>query len=166
MQAALLPDRGVVKIPGDDARKFLNGLITSDIARIDPAHAAFAALLTPQGKILGDFILAEAEPADGGGFFLDCPRALAPMLVERFNFYKLRAKVIIEDLSDVLGVMAVWEGASHAEYGLCYADPRLPALGWRCMLAHHRVNEAAAGMDAQLGDAAAYGAHRLARAAP
>ena len=77
MQAALLPDRGVVKIAGDDARKFLNGLITNDIARVDPAHAAFAALLTPQGKILGDFILAEPDPNEGGDFFLDCPRALA-----------------------------------------------------------------------------------------
>ena len=89
-------------------RAFLNGLITSDAGKIDPRHAAFAAPLTPQGKIIADFIFAEAEPADGSGYFLDCSRALAPTLVERFNFYKLRAKVIIEDLSDVLGVMAVW----------------------------------------------------------
>src|SRR6266851_5731417 len=55
MKAALLPDRGVVKVAGDDARKFLNGLITSDIGKVDPAHAVFAALLTPQGKIIADF---------------------------------------------------------------------------------------------------------------
>ena len=74
MKAALLPDRGVVKVAGDDARKFLNGLITSDIAKMTPARAGFAALLTPQGKMIVDFLLAEAPPADRGGFFLDCPR--------------------------------------------------------------------------------------------
>ena len=42
---------------------------------------------------------------------LDCPRALAPDADERLNFYKLRAKVTIEDLSETLGVMAVWDGA-------------------------------------------------------
>jgi folate-binding protein YgfZ len=166
MKAALLPERGVVKIAGDDARKFLNGLITSDAAKIDPRHAAFAALLTPQGKIIADFIVAQAESAEGGGFFLDCPRALAPTLVARFNFYKLRAKVIIEDLSDVLGVMAIWDGTGRCEYGLCYADPRLAELGWRCMLSPHRVSEAAAGIGAELADAAAYEAHRIALAIP
>jgi folate-binding protein YgfZ len=166
MKAALLPERGVIKIAGDDARKFLNGLITSDAGKVAPKNAAFAALLTPQGKIVADFIVAEAEPATGGGFFLDCPRALALTLVERLNFYKLRAKVIVEDLSEILGVMAVWEGAASADYGLCYADPRLPDLGWRCMLAPHRVNEAAAAIGAEFVDAAAYEVHRIALAVP
>ena len=166
MKAALLPDRGVVKVAGDDARKFLNGLITSDIANVDPAHAVFAALLTPQGKIIADFILAEAEPADGGGFFLDCPRALASMLVQRLNFYKLRAKVTVEDLSDKLGVMAYWDGTGTSGYGLCYTDPRLPELGSRCMLPPHLVNEAAADLGAELIDASVYEAHRIALAVP
>jgi folate-binding protein YgfZ len=165
MQAALLPDRGVVKVVGEEARKFLNGLVTADIDAVDPAHARFTALLTPQGKIIVDFILAEAEPADGGGFFLDCPRALAPALVERLNFYKLRAKVINEDLSAVLGVMAIWPGAT-TEYGLCYADPRLPALGTRCMLPPHLAAEAAADLGATLTDAAQYHAHRIGLGVP
>ena len=77
MQAALLPDRGVVKVAGDDARRFLNGLVTNDMAKVTPGHPRFAALLTPQGKIIVDFIIAEAPAEDGGGFFLDCPKALA-----------------------------------------------------------------------------------------
>src|SRR3977135_2817219 len=104
MQAELLPARGVVKVAGTDAAKFLNGLVTADIGKVTPGHACFAALLTPQGKIIVDFIVAAADTADGGGFFLDCPRALASALVERLNFYKLRAKVMIEDLSEKLGV--------------------------------------------------------------
>ena len=119
MKAALLPDRGVVKVAGNDAAKFLIKFVTAaDIGEVTPASARFAALLTPQGKIVVDFIMAAAEPADGGGFFFDCPRALASTLVERLNFYKLRAKVINEDLSEVLGVLAIWDGAGATEYGL------------------------------------------------
>jgi tRNA-modifying protein YgfZ len=166
MKAALLPDRGVVKVDGDDARKFLNGLVTSDIAKVTPAEAGFGALLTPQGKIIVDFILAEAPPADGGGFFLDCPRALAPTLLQRLNFYKLRAKVMVEDLSDTLGVLAIWDGGAATEHGLCYCDPRLAALGLRCMLPPHLAGEAAARLGAQLLEPSAYEAHRIALGVP
>jgi len=166
MKAALLPDRGVVKVAGDDARKFLNGLLTTDIAKVTPERAAFAALLTPQGKIMVDMIVAEAPAEDGGGFFLDCPRALAKTLVDRLNFYKLRAKVIVEDLSEVLGVMAIWNGAGNTEYGLCYADPRLAALGVRCMLPPHLGPEAAADLGATLAEASEYEAHRVTLGAP
>jgi folate-binding protein YgfZ len=166
MKAALLPDRGAVKVAGDDARKFLNGLITSDIAKMTPARPGFAALLTPQGKIIVDFILAEAPTADRGGFFLDCPRALAPALVQRLNFYKLRAKVVIEDLSETLGVLAIWGGHAATEYGLCYPDPRLPALGLRCMLPPHLAGKAAADLGAEFVDASVYEAHRIALGVP
>src|SRR5947199_9460606 len=105
MKAALLPDRGVVKVDGDDARKFLNGLVTSDIAKVTPGAASFAALLTPQGKLIVDFILAEATHAVGGGFFLDCPRALATTRLQRHNFYTLCAKVIIADMAETLAVL-------------------------------------------------------------
>src|ERR1700747_1080300 len=150
MKTALLPDRGVVKLAGDDARKFLNGLVTSDIAKVTPEAAAFGALLTPQGKIIVDFILAEAPPADGGGFFLDCPRALASTLVQRLNLYKLRAKLIVEDLSETLGVLAIWDGGAATEYGLCYRDPRLPTLGHRVMLPPQLAADAAADLGAEL----------------
>ena len=76
MQAALLPERGVVKVAGETARAFLNGIVTNDIGKA-PGEAAFAALLTPQGKIVVDFIAIEASAEDGGGIFLDCPRVLA-----------------------------------------------------------------------------------------
>jgi tRNA-modifying protein YgfZ len=166
MQVALLPDRGVVKVAGDDARGFLNGLVTNDMAKVAPGKPRFAALLTPQGKIIVDFIVAEAPSNDGGGFFLDCPRALASALVEKLNFYKLRAKVICEDLASVLGVMAIWDGTAESEYGLSYPDPRLPALGSRIMLPPHLAEEAAADLGAMLAGADAYEAHRIALGVP
>jgi folate-binding protein YgfZ len=166
MKAALLPDRGVVKVAGADARTFLNGLLTTDVAKVKPGGGRFGALLTPQGKIIIDFIIAEAPASDGGGFFLDCPRTLAPGLVEKLNFYKLRAKAICEDLSEVLGVMAIWDGAGATEYGLIYPDPRLPALGQRLMLPPHLAKEAAADLGAELFEAQAYEAHRIALGVP
>ncbi len=76
MKAALLPDRGVIKVAGDGARNFLHGLVTADMLELAPGAARFCALLTPQGKIIADFFVAEAPAAAGGGFFLDTPRAL------------------------------------------------------------------------------------------
>jgi folate-binding protein YgfZ len=183
MKAALLPDRGVIKIAGDDARNFLHGLVTADIVTLAPATARFGALLTPQGKIIADFFVAEgsaaAEDSFGGGFFLDIPRMLGAGLIERLNLYKLRAKITIEDKSETLGVLAAWpesvDGSSDGEdaaqmrvvkRGLCYADPRLPALGLRAIVALERVAQAAAELGATLTDAAAYDAHRIALGVP
>jgi len=166
MKAALLPDRGVVKVAGAGARAFLNGLLTADIDTVTPERARFAALLTPQGKIVVDGIVAEAPAEDGGGFFIDCPKALALEMVQKLNFYKLRAKVICEDLSETLGVMAVWDGSGTTEYGLVYDDPRLPQLGRRIMLPPHLAKDAAADLGATLVDAAEYETHRIALGVP
>ena len=177
MKAALLPDRGVVKVAGDGARNFLHGLVTADMLGLTAGAARFCALLTPQGKIIADFIVVEARAKDGGGFFLDVPRVLIANLVGRLNLYKLRAKVIIEDLSEVLGVMAAWScnppshiaplaGDGGATVGLCYADPRLPALGTRVMLPPHRAAAAAADLGASLVAASEYEAHRIALGVP
>jgi folate-binding protein YgfZ len=165
MQAALLPERGVVKVAGETARQFLNGIVSNDIGK-EPGEAVFAALLTPQGKIVVDFLAIEAAAEDGGGIFLDCPRALAGALVEKLTFYKLRAKVSIEDLSEALAVMAVWGGKGQTDYGLCYADPRLPELGMRLLVPPDAVTNAAADLGATLTDADAYDAHRIALGVP
>jgi folate-binding protein YgfZ len=170
MKVALLPDRGVVKIADDSARNFLHGLVTVDILNLAPGVARFCALLTPQGKIIADFIVVEAPAGDGGGFFLDVPRAQAGALVEKLNLYKLRAKVVIEDLSQTLGVLAAWNGGpangSQAKLGLTYADPRLAALGIRVMLQPHRAADAAAELGAALVAADEYEAHRITLGVP
>jgi folate-binding protein YgfZ len=166
MKAALLPDRGVVKVAGQPARSFLNGLVTANIATMSPGAPRYGALLTPQGKIIADFLVVQAPEEDGGDFFLDCPRALAPVLAEKLNFYKLRAKVMIEDLSETLGVLAAWDGSGTTDRGLVYPDPRLPALGCRVMLPPHLADTAAAELGAKLVDTAEYEAHRIALGVP
>ena len=166
MKAAFLPDRGVVKVSGEDARNFLNGLVTSDIAEVQPGLGRFGALLTPQGKITTDFLITEAPVGHGGGFLLDVPRALAKGLASKLGFYKLRAKVAVEDLSDGLGVLAAWDGEPAMKPGLMFADPRHEALGWRIFVPEELQQKAAASIGAELVDSDAYEAHRIALGVP
>jgi folate-binding protein YgfZ len=132
MQSAFLPDRGVIRLTGEDAVKFLQGLVTCNVEAIPPGEARFGALLTPQGKIVVDFFVLAAPDDIGGGLLIDAPRALVPDFVRKLGFYRLRAKLAIEDQSDQLGVTALWgiDGAPEAG-GILARDPRHPALGWR-----------------------------------
>ncbi|MBZ6076211.1 CAF17-like 4Fe-4S cluster assembly/insertion protein YgfZ [Microvirga puerhi] len=161
MPSAHLPDRGVVRVTGEDAKSFLDNLVTCDLERVSPQRARLGALLTPQGKILFDFIVFAAPAEIGGGYYLDVLKVFAPDLAKRLTFYKLRAKVTIEDLSDALAVVAGWDmPAPTDEAGLVSEDPRLPDLGWRALLA--------AGDAAEFATVPAedYQAHRIALGVP
>jgi tRNA-modifying protein YgfZ len=164
MKAALLTDRGVIAVKGEDARRLLNGLLTADIALVAPGTARFAALLSPQGKIAIDGFVAQAASADA--LMVDCPRALTSRLVERLNFYKLRAKAHVEDLSDQIGVLAAWDGTGTVHGGVAFADPRLPAMGLRVLLEPQGAEPAATALGAQLTDPQTYEAHRIALGVP
>jgi tRNA-modifying protein YgfZ len=166
MKAAFLPDRGVVKVTGEDARNFLNGLVTSDLTELKPGMGRFGALLTPQGKIIVDFLITEAPAGHGGGFLIDVPRALAQALTDKLRFYKLRAKVTVENLSDGLGVLAAWDGEPAMKPDLCFADPRNDALGFRILVPEDLKAKVAGLIGADLVDSAAYEAHRIASGIP
>jgi folate-binding protein YgfZ len=166
MKAAFLPDRGVVKVSGADARNFLNGLVTTDVDLIQPGLGRFGALLTPQGKIIVDFLITEAPAGHGGGFLIDIPRALAQGLADKFGFYKLRAKVSVENLSGNLGVLAVWDGDPAIKPDLAFADPRSEKLGWRILVPEELAPKVANLVGADLVDDAAYNAHRIACGVP
>ena len=166
MKAALLPDRGVIKVGGNDARDFFNGLVTTDITALQPGMARFGALLTPQGKITTDFLITEAPAGHGGGFLIDCPRVLAQGLADKLGFYRLRAKVTVENLSDSFGVLAVWDGDLTLKPDLAYVDPRNAALGWRILVPQDLAQKAADLIGAEMVDSAAYDAHRIASGVP
>jgi tRNA-modifying protein YgfZ len=166
MKAAFLPDRGVVKVSGDGARDFLNGLVTTDVTLLRPGLGRFGALLTPQGKIIADFLITEASSGHGGGFLIDCPRALAQGLADKLGFYKLRAKVAVENLSDALGVLAAWDGEPAPKPELAFADPRNDALGWRILVPEELAQKTADLIGAELVDSPAYDAHRIASGVP
>ncbi len=155
MPAALLTDRSVLRIAGDPARHFLNNLVTSEIETLEPGQARYAALLTPQGKIVADFFVLAAP--EQSAFYLDCPADIAPDLSQKLTFYRLRAKVTIEKTD--LAVIAVWDGAAVPD-GLSFADPRLPALGFRVLVGPNSATGPA------LADPEAYEAHRIALGIP
>ncbi len=164
---ALLPDRGVVRVAGQDAEKFLNGSITGDLKVLARQAAVHSALLTTQGKLIFEFF-ALKDPM--GGFLLETARELADDLVKRFKVFMLRAKVEVENVSDAYEVAAFWGGKPPAsDKRIVYADPRLPELGAR-MLAAHPPGFAADPGDVE-GEAAwvtteAYHAHRVALGVP
>jgi folate-binding protein YgfZ len=166
MKAAFLPDRGVVKVSGEDARAFLDGLLTTNVELVKPGVGRFGALLTPQGKIIVDFLVTEAPEAHGGGFVFDVPLALAQAFATKLAFYKLRKKVTVDNLSSQLGVMAVWGGTPVTTPDLAFEDPRDPQLGWRLFVPDDLVDETAAALGAEVTDSDAYEAHRIACGAP
>jgi folate-binding protein YgfZ len=114
-----LPDRALLRVSGEDARGFLQGLVTQDVARVAPGAPQWAGLLTPQGKALFDFILWD----DGEAILIDCEAAHREALARRLSIYRLRRPISIEPV----------EGGVHwspsGDHGVL--DPRLPALGRR-----------------------------------
>ena len=153
---ARLGDRGVVRVTGADAEKLLQNLITADLDRLATQEAVFAGLLSPQGKILFDFFVIKT--ADG--FLLETARNKAADLAKRLTLYKLRANVTLADASPDYDVYAAWGSAPTPDAAMAYADPRLPALGWRVIApAGHKPS----GEEASEAD---YHAHRIALGVP
>ena len=109
-----LNSRSVIEISGTAAEDFLQGLITNNISNVDQAHAIYAALLTPQGKILFDFFVSSPQP---GIYWLECSSQHSAELAKRLTFYKLRADVTITPLSDDLKITCIWGEALREASG-------------------------------------------------
>lgn len=127
MPLAHLSDRAIIRISGDDRISFLQSLITNDASKLTQGEAIYAALLSPQGKFLHDFILIpEAEH-----LLMDIHDSHADAIIARMSLYRLRAKVAFERIA--MPVAACWEeGPLPADAGGHYIpDPRMAALGWR-----------------------------------
>jgi len=129
--ASLLADRGVLKVAGADAETFLQKLITNSVQKFEPGESRFSGLLTPQGKLLFDFFVIPL-PDGTPGFYFDCVKAQSADLAKRVNFHKMRAKVVIEDLSESLGVAAFWGAEPPAiADATVYRDCRVEDMGHR-----------------------------------
>ncbi len=156
------PERALLRVTGDDARPFLQGLITGDIDKVTPDRAIWAALLTPQGKYLFDFFAV--EDADGA-ILLDVDAGRSADLLKRLKLYKLRAKVTIEEAGAGWTVTYRWGEPAPEPAGtvirdgerIRIADPRHAGLGYR------EIAPAAADSNAPL---AAYHTHRIALGVP
>lgn len=125
MKTYPLENRSLIEISGEDAETFLDNLITCSVIGMEINAASFGALLTPQGKILFDFFLVKTEQ----GYLIEISSELAEEFVKRFMFYRLRAKVNIEENKE-LHVSTAWgEGSVEGDY--IVSDPRHHALGLR-----------------------------------
>ncbi|MGV1682544.1 CAF17-like 4Fe-4S cluster assembly/insertion protein YgfZ [Sphingopyxis sp. NJF-3] len=117
MSNTTLNDRALIRLSGDDVRGFLQGLVTNDVAGNLPV---WAALLTPQGKVLFDFLIW----GDEDDLLVDCEREAADDLVRRLTLYRLRRAITIAREE---GLAVHW-----APFGdLGEPDPRLADLGQR-----------------------------------
>ena len=144
MRFVKLEDRGLLRLTGSDAKPFLQGLISNDTKKLASNRAIHAALLSPQGKYLHDFFLAEWE----NGLYLDCEAARRDDLKRRLSIYKLRSQIAIAEAEPGLAVFALFgTGAIEAVKlepkpgaarlfagGIAYVDPRLAAAGLRAIL--------------------------------
>ena len=124
MPTVHLDDRALISVEGADAESFLQNIITCDLATLGEDEAGPGALLTPQGKILFDFLISR----DGDdGFLLDCRAALADDFVRRLMLYRLRAKVTIAK-RDQMDIAVSWgTDSSTGDAGEALADKRFPA---------------------------------------
>jgi len=103
-QVYILEDRAILYINGDDAKEFLQNLISNDINKVNDDNSCFASLLTPQGKFLFEFIIVKHK----SGYFIDCEKNQANDLFKQLSIYKLRSKVEILNLSNEF-VIAVFD---------------------------------------------------------
>ncbi len=171
-----LEARSVLTLRGPDARPFLQGLISNDVARVSPDRAIYAALLTPQGKYLFDFVVAQ----QGDALLLDAERARLDQLLKQLLMYRLRSKVEIEDASEHLAVAALLGDGAPArldlpdepgacrtlESGIALVDPRLTRLGVRILLPPETIDQALAALGLARFEPAAYEQARLALGVP
>lgn len=137
-----MPERKVIRVAGDTARAFLQGLVTNDVAGLDRG-LVYAALLTAQGKYRADFFLV-SQP---DGVLIDLAEGQADDVLRALMMYKLRSPVEVSmtEVTVSRGLGPVPEGA--------FADPRDPSLGWRAY-------------DGQPGEAADWDALRVAACVP
>jgi len=140
----IFEDRGLLYLNGEDVKEFLQNLITNDIEKVNNEMSCFAALLTPQGKYLFDFLVIKHK----AGYFLDCEKKNIDELYKQLTLYKLRSKVEILNLSNEFVVAGIsyekfltFDNSKDIEgFTIKYRedpiflDPRLKKLGARLII--------------------------------
>lgn len=171
----LLDNRVVLRIGGEDARDFLQGLVSNDLTKVSPTNTIYAALLTPQGKYLHDFFIAELD----GAFLLDCERSRIDDLFKRLRMYKLRSKIELaiddefcvialtgDQISEKLSLEPTKGATGTFLSGIAFIDPRLAEMGARAIMPSQSAEDNLSAEGCAPGDAADYDQRRLALGLP
>ena len=138
-ETTILDDRGFIKINGDEAKIFLQNIVTNDIEKITNSFTLFSSIFTPQGKYLYEFFILKFKD----GYLLECEKDITSEIIKIFNFYKLRTKVNLIDVStkyapavislekfkEISKIQTQKGSTINYENELIYVDPRNQDLG-------------------------------------
>jgi len=173
----ILKDRGVVTVSGSDARSFLQGIITCDVTKALPEMTIYGAFLTPQGKYLFDFFIAELN----GTLLLDIERNRIADFIKRLSLYKLRSDVALTDASDQYQTLALFGSKNSLNdlqlaphpgttkplgNGLIFTDPRLAEAGARAIVPTSEAKNTLDITGFSLSPQEAYDKHRISLGLP
>ena len=162
----ILEDRGLISISGDDAKEYLQNIITNDIEKVDHSNSIFSALLSPQGKYLHEFFIISSN----NGYFLDCNNKSREDLIAHLSKYKLRSKVEIKDFSSdyVVGVLSpekfkeIQSESNESSDTILYResplfiDPRKKELGTRMLSSLEKLHLTIKKLNLKIVDSALY----------
>ena len=150
-ETAVLDDRGFIQINGNEAKDFLQNIITNDIDKAKDNFALFSSIFTPQGKYLYEFFILKIEE----GFLLECEKESAQEIIKIFNFYKLRSKVNLVDVSNKYTSLIIslekFKKINTAQdlkfYSIIFLDSRNENLGAKIILKKENVQDAIKNLD-------------------
>jgi folate-binding protein YgfZ len=147
----ILHDRGLLKVSGDDAIDFLQGLVTNDVSKAAPGRALYSAMLSPQGKYLYDFFIIHMN----GELAIDCESGRLGEFKRKLNMYKLRSKVQLTEINQAF-IVSAFIGDNVAEAlqlnnsegvaksflgGIAFIDPRVTGIGGRAVIPRENAEE-------------------------
>ena len=138
-EITVLDDRGFIQVSGDEAKEFLQNIVTNDVEKVSKNFTIFSSIFTPQGKYLYDFFISKVED----GYLLECEKDAVLEIIKVFNFYKLRSKVnlinVTEKYSSIIVSLEKFKEITKTQtlkgitkiYNkeLMYTDPRNESLG-------------------------------------
>lgn len=120
--ALTLCDRRIVRITGEEATHFLERLITTDVEKIVKSELLPGALLSPQGKVLFDFLIGRID----NGYIIDISANLADSFKKRLSLYKLRSKVEINESPESVISVSWQKDSPFSQIDSTFADKRFP----------------------------------------
>ena len=172
----ILDGRGLLKVSGEDALDFLQGLVTNDVSKAGPERALYSAMLSPQGKYLYDFFIVDLN----GELVIDCEAGRLDELKRKLNMYKLRSKVELIELNQYFMVVS-FIGKSVAEAlqlnnsegvaksflgGVAFIDPRITGIGGRAVIPRENAVKKLTEAGFSAGNAEEYESLRLSLGLP
>ena len=150
-ETTILDDRGFIQINGNEAKDFLQNIVTNDIEKISDNFTSFSSILTPQGKYLYEFFIVKLND----GYLLECEKSSISEIIKIFSFYKLRSKINLIDVTEkyinIIISMEKFEEVTKSQnlkgntinYSnfLIYIDRRNKNLGARIISKAEKKNE-------------------------